>query len=82
MGMEQERSGGGAEWRWLGLRKLRVAAWSSAGAHNPERASARPLQGDGDVFAATSVCMCRKASCLGSSHGFRPWCLRKRGKEG
>lgn len=73
MGMEQERNGGGGEWlgRRPGLLRLRVAgfaSWLSKGAHRPERTSTRPLHGDAvDVVSMeTGVCICRKASRLGS----------------
>lgn len=78
MGMEQERNGGGGEWlcRRPGLLRLRVAGlgllcWD--GAYRPECTSMRPLQGEGSVVAMeTGVCICRMASCLGSSCWFSP----------
>lgn len=73
MGMEQERNGGGGEWlgRRPGLRRLRVLGMGSLCSDEPERTSVRPLQGDGDdVSMETGVCICRKASRLGSSRWF------------
>ena len=86
MGMEQERNGGGGEWLWRrpGLRRLRVAGLGSqcsGGAHRSERTSTRPLQGDGDVVSMdTGVCICRKASRLGSSRWLSP-CIGKLGRK-
>lgn len=86
MGMEQERNGGGGErlGRRPGLRRLRVVGLGSlcsGGAHRPEPTSRRPLQGDDDVVSMeTGVCICRKASRLGSPHRFSPcvWKLKRR----
>ena len=86
MGMEQERNGGGGErlGRRPGLRRLRVVGLGSlcsGGAHRPEPTSMRPLQGYDDVVSMeTGVCICRKASRLGSPHCFSPciWKLKRR----
>lgn len=88
MGIEQERNGGGGEWllRRPGLRRLRVVGLGSprsGGAHRPGRTCMRPLQGDDVVSMETGVCICRKASRLGSSHWFSPciWQLKKMKKQ-
>lgn len=88
MGMEQERNGGGGLWRRPGLRRLRVEGLGSlysGGSLRPGCTSMRPLHGNGDVASMeTGVCICRKASRLGSSHCRSPciWQLKTRWKTG
>ncbi|TNN57883.1 hypothetical protein EYF80_031882 [Liparis tanakae] len=83
MGMEQERNGGGGGggggggdrlWRRTGRRRPRAS-----GSGSP-RSADEPGHGDG-VSVETGVCICRKASRLGSSRRSSTWQLKKKRKK-
>lgn len=68
MGMEQERNGPGGDWprRPPGLRGPRALGFGWPRSDGPGRTATWSLHGD-TVAVETGVCICRKASRLGSS---------------